>query len=544
MSHLTEPDEILAFALDSPVFKRYPRGTFKTPVAQVLAGCMDLRESSTEPDADWNLMALSQINTPDSERLTVHNKCRQRGWSFNESCIAVGRGLMVPRSVTQFVSFNEKESTEKIEYARRCIDAMVEDVRPVCTKSNETELRFENGSRIESLPCKEPRGKGKPAIILDEYAMYGNMDLKIFQAAIGAGMRGGCVRVGSTPKPSGLFRDLATGTLPPSLIEFIKRHVPNFKIIRHEWPWWVFSDLALDVPPDAMGRKAVIETIESMTTQERVERYGTDKLKESYASYMIIGDLAGFQQECECEWVAEAAALIPGPLVDDARKHYTLGEIPPLGVIAIGADFAHRQDQTAFIVMHYHEGKYTIIDLVRMRGASSHEQAGQLKSLIAQYKPMRVCGDITDGFGHAVLIDEVAPTCGVVEGVSFSSRTKLDEMAGACVAVFNHHMIDIPASDLLLADDIKSITKSRLPAGGFKYDSPRTVKGHADSFWALALALYAMPRTGTSDFRYTPVATREVDWCKPEGGGEFVDFNSKHDDFDLPSSTRSGWGDF
>ena len=511
MPPLIDPDKILDYANKSPLTEWYRNEhgvRAKTDVARVLIGCMDLPKAAGEDGAGWDTtpMGLAQINTPDSELLSIDNKCRQRGWSFNESGISVARGMLSPRSVTQFVSYNEKESQEKIEYAKRCIDAMDERVKPQLINENMSELRFANGSRIESLPCKEPRGKGKPRIVLDEFAMYGNMDVKIFQAALGACMRGGCVRVGSTPKPSGLFRELATGDLSPAVKQFLGDNLPGFKLNSREWPWWLFGDLTTDLTSAALNAP-------DMPTQERVERYGTQRLKQIYATYMITGDLAGFQQECECQWVSEAAALIPGPLVDDARKHYAMEEVPRFGVVSIGADFAHRQDQTAFVVMHFHDGHYNVIDLVRMRGNSSREQAAQLKSLIAKYKPTKVLGDITDGFGHAVLMDDVAREFGMVEGMSFSSRTKLDEMAGVVVTAFNHRQIDIPASDTLLADDIKSITKVRLSGGGFKYDSPRTTKGHADSFWALALALYALPRPEAGSFNYESVKKREVDWA-------------------------------
>jgi len=526
-----DPHEALEDAKRNCPYPEYKRA--KTDVARFLTAFLDLPTASGVPDARWTEMAFAQMNTPDSVMISVDNKCRQRGWSFNESGIGVARSILVPKSTTMFVSYNQDESMRKIEYAQHIIAALDPMVRPTLEAANKTELKLPNGSQICSLPCKEPRGMPRPRMVMDEAAMYGLLDVPIFQAALGACMRDGCLRIGSTPKPSGMFRELATGEISPALLEFLKKSLPGFEIVTREWPWWVFDDLCQSPVSAAMNAPA-------MTTEQRVEQYGTDRLKTVYATYMITGDIAGFQQECECQWISEAAALIAPTYVYDAQRDTI--DTPPLGTIAIGADFATRQDQTAFVVLHYHEERFRVIDIVRMRGADALAQTARLRDLVAQYKPFKIYGDTTDGFGksvHGMLSTELPH----FEGIDFTKQRK-EEMVAVSVGAFVNRLIEIPRSDRTLADDIMSIRKVQTPTGHTKYDSPRTAKGHADSFWALALALYAMPRTGTSDFRYTPVATREVDWCKPEGGGEFVDFNSKHDDFDLPSSTRSGWGDF
>lgn len=481
-----------------------PRSFAKTKVAEFLIDHLNLSDACGEDNAVWNEMALAQMNTPDTTRITVDNKCRQTGWSFNESCIAVARAVIVPRSVTLFVSYNLDEAQEKITYARRAVDALDPAVRPKCPGDSKTIIELDNGSRLMSLPCKEPRGKGKPRIVLDEMAFYGNEDIDIFRASSGALGRGGCIRVGSTPKPSGLFRDMADTSREDKAKEL------GVDFVVREWPWWLFPHLTVDM-------ESARQNAAHMTTQQRVDRYGSATLKELYGLFMATGDLAGFQQEHECAWISETAALIPGSAVEAAREDYKLGRVPQenkgeRGVISIGADFGRRQDQTAYVVMHYHSGRYRVLEVERLRGKTSNEQAEVLEALIKTYTPAHVFGDVTEGFGHAVLIDMVGQRFPFVEGVSFSERRKVEEMAGAAVAAFNNRLVSIPRSDRLLSEDIKSIRKTHTKGGNIKYESPRDSKGHADSFWGLALALYALPRPTSGSFSYESVKKRDIDW--------------------------------
>ncbi|MEE3705427.1 hypothetical protein V2I29_07550 [Campylobacter sp. CX2-8023-23] len=73
-----------------------------------------------------------------------------------------------------------------------------------------------------------------------------------------------------------------------------------------------------------------------------------------------------------------------------------------------------------------------------------------------------------------------------VSGVWFSN-TRKEEMALNLKKAFEDKLIKIPNDPLLIAD-IHAI-KRTIGAKSFKYDAKRNEYGHADRFWALALAL-------------------------------------------------------
>ncbi|MFW5837703.1 MAG: hypothetical protein ACOCVM_06810, partial [Desulfovibrionaceae bacterium] len=58
--------------------------------------------------------------------------------------------------------------------------------------------------------------------------------------------------------------------------------------------------------------------------------------------------------------------------------------------------------------------------------------------------------------------------------------------------------------------DLRSVTKQTTSAGNIRFTAERTPDGHADRFWALALALSAA-ETGLEIFDYHPVRRRSRD---------------------------------
>jgi len=512
----------------------------RTKEAKFLIENLDLDAATGEEAAVWNEMALAQINASSASILTVDNKCRQGGWSFNEAALAVAVACLQPRSTTIFVSYSQEESKEKIVYAKRIVEALHPAVRPGMPAASTEELGLENGSRLKSLPCREPRGTGRPRVVLDEFAFYGPRDADIFRAAVGALGRGGVIRIGSTPRPAGLFRSLADPSqADPSQADLITKLIKSVKPVVREWPWWYFAHLAKDL---ASARA----NAPHMRTEERVERYGTERLHLLWSQYAGIGDLGGFQQEYECTFVAEMSALIGWSWIRGAQIDYELGHVPIGGVTTIGADFARQQDQTCFVVVHFDAGFHRIVDAQWMRGADAHEQAARLVSLAGKYKPYKVYGDVTDGYGRSVM-EMARIECPHIEDVSFTIPAKEEMIARTCGAFFNKR-IAIPAGERMLADDIASVRRVQKPSGHVKYESPRNSKGHADSFWALALAIYACPASvGAGGFEYRGIP-RTQDWAAPEGRAR-VEFDSTgatigaYDDDDGPRHDRA-WGDW
>ncbi len=76
-----------------------------------------------------------------------------------------------------------------------------------------------------------------------------------------------------------------------------------------------------------------------------------------------------------------------------------------------------------------------------------------------------------------------------VEAVTFTNALK-GELAGRLRRRVEERTIRIPV-DERIRNDWHSIERSVTPAGHIRFDADRTAAGHADRFWAAALAVYA-----------------------------------------------------
>lgn len=79
---------------------------------------------------------------------------------------------------------------------------------------------------------------------------------------------------------------------------------------------------------------------------------------------------------------------------------------------------------------------------------------------------------------------------GRIEGLNFTNQSK-QALAVRMKQAFEERTVRIPANDYVLRDDLHRIRKSTTPAGLVRFEAQRTGEGHADRFWALALALEA-----------------------------------------------------
>lgn len=105
-------------------------------------------------------------------------KSRRTGFSFATALKGISKGMDPGRQkyTKQFVSYNESDALEKIRYAREFYDSIPKFARKPIVTENKTELEFldANGkttSRLISMPCRPPRGKGGD-ISLDEFGIF------------------------------------------------------------------------------------------------------------------------------------------------------------------------------------------------------------------------------------------------------------------------------------------------------------------------------------------------------------------------------------
>ena len=116
-------------------------------------------------------------------------------------------------------------------------------------------------------------------------------------------------------------------------------------------------------------------------------------------------------------------------------------------------------------------------------------QEAVLYELLALPSLRRCCVDQT-GLGRQ-FAERAAQRFGKyrVEGIQFTSGTK-EELAYPVRTAFESRTVRIP-SDKWIRADLRSIRKEATASGNIRFTGERTRHGHADRFWALALALHA-----------------------------------------------------
>lgn len=435
-------------------------------------------------------------------------KSRRTGFSFATALKGLSKALDPGRQkyVKQFVSYNESDALEKIRYAREFYESIPKWAKKPIITENKSELEFldANGkttSRLISMPCRPPRGKGGD-ISLDEFGIFlPNMSKTVYTAALYVISRGGNIEVGSTPLGCiGQFYEICTD----------RKKYPAYQ--RFNVPWWFANALCKDVA------RAVKEA-PAMNTAERVELFATNTLKEIFNNNV----LEDFQQECECSFIDTAESYIsldeiysctPGMngdiameiseelpesgevdswigkelkiynSVDDmCTKPYNIDKD---GVLYIGYDIAKKRDATSiFVLGKLPDGRKKVYGYEELRAKDFEYQINCIRQLLKSLPIRRVCLDST-GMGSPIAERLEKEFGAKIEGILFNTESK--EIMAQNIKIGLQRKEFILPNDKRLHHQIHSIRRIPTIGGHFRYDADRDENGHADSFWAFALA--------------------------------------------------------
>ena len=435
-------------------------------------------------------------------------KSRQTGFSFIVSIKGLVKALDPARTkyTKQFVSYNEDDAQEKIRYAREFYESIPNKYKKKLVHSTATMLEFEDiggktTSRLISLPCRPPRGKNGD-VCLDEFAIYlPRLSKEIYTAASFCTLRRGCIEVGSTPLGTiGKFYEICTD----------RQKYPNFD--RYFVPWWYAKVMCKDV-------KNAVVLAKDMPTQERVMTFGTDRLINLYEN----STLEDFQQECECTFIDSASSYIsleliyantPGRREDDIPQNIendedyfnvkrdveikTFKDADELILkynpdehgkpLSMGMDIGRYSDKTVYFIIGIVNGKKRSVLRLEKSNASYDEQENIFRKLMNNLPIYRACID-DGGIGNELCERMHNEYSERVEPYHFSQQSK--EVLAMSVKTGLERLEFELENDRDFHAQIHSIKRTPTAGGGFRYDAERNEKGHADSFWAWALANYA-----------------------------------------------------
>ena len=328
------------------------------------------------------------------------------------------------------------------------------------------EVSFPNGSRITALPANPDTARGFSAnVILDEFAFHAkSRDIwaALFPVISRTGLR---LRVISTPNGKGnKFYELMTSE-------------------------------------DSVWSRHVVDIHEAV-------RQGLDRDIE--ALRRAIADEDAWAQEFELKWLDEASAWLDYDLIA-AAEHPGAG-IPGLyqgGPCFVGVDIAARQDLFVIWVVEAIGDVLWTREVVARRRISFAEQDQLLDEVMRRYHVVRCRIDQT-GMGEKP-VEDAKRRYGEsrIEGVLFSAAVKLG-LATDLKQSMQDRKLRIPAGDPVLRSDLHAI-KSQVGVTGIRrLVADDDTDGHADRFWAAALATSA-GQIAYQPYEYRPVRAGETD---------------------------------
>jgi len=450
--------------------------------------------TSTE-DNPTKLTSYQKIHLKNNSKFRIIEKARGVGFSFICAAEALAKAHLRNTYTAIFVSMNLEEAIEKIRYANILYDSLPLRWQKKKVIDNRTSIEFEDStgryrSRLISHPCKDPRGKHKADVFLDEFAHYGHKQHAIYVASVPIVSRGeGQLTIGSTP--------LAAGDLFHDIMKEERKKYPMFS--RQSIPWWECPDFCHSI------KRARAEA-RDMETAERVHAFGKEIIIDIFYSL----ELEDFQQEYELAFNDESQTYFPYELIfsccsDDLAVYESIDKLlsDTQGDLYCGFDVGRTRNKSELIVLEK-KGKRLYYRLGREFDRSKFRaQEASLKKLLQSSKRFRrLCID-KHGIGMNLAENLRAEFRSRVEGVALIGQIK-ETLAVDLHIVFENEEIQIPR-DRELTSQIHSIKKTSTEAGYARYDTEKNERHHADKFWALALAVHAAGVT-----RDKPRRRREV----------------------------------
>jgi phage FluMu gp28-like protein len=231
-------------------------------------------------------------------------------------------------------------------------------------------------------------------------------------------------------------------------------------------------------------------------------------------------DKRAYDQNYECAFGDECMALLPDELIACAKRDNGTGIDRQVwsnaallrmeqsaGGLYLGQDFARSADLSVQVVIEKHEGRYRTLGILEMRDTRTPGQQAQLDLVAAMPAFRRASLDMTgNGLGlYEYASEKHGPAR--IEGVNFSATEPVSDriraegrraptarvteiMATDLAGVFEARSIEIPVNPELHTD-LRKPEKIVSPGGRVSIAASRDAEGHADRFWAYALAIRA-----------------------------------------------------
>jgi phage FluMu gp28-like protein len=473
--------------------------------------------------------------------VVVGEKSRRIGWTYASACRAVWRRLTVGSDLF-YSSADLSAAREFVEYCKyfaKGFEAGCEDEgeRVIDEQAGITALvlRFSHGARIVagSSSPKFFRSKGGDADA-DEFAFHA-APRELFKAMHATAMVWGHrLRLWSTHNGEGSFFNLLVKGARREATERERGREgegeaegapaapvsPSTSLPLSRSPRMLVQRVTL---PDAV-EQGLVEAIKGLKTPNPTAR--REWLEEMRAS---CPDEDTWNEEYLCRPSSEQASLLSYALIGACEE----GEVPildwhgdgarssesiqnqqstiqnPVPLFA-GFDVGRKRDRSVLWVLERVGDVYWTREVRVLEDVNFTAQEDMLHALMAGRRVKRLCVDST-GIG-AMLAERLAHRWGHrAEAVHFTAAVK-SELAMPLVRLFQDRLVRVPA-DPVVREDLHKVRKTVTAAGNVRLDASRDDQtGHADRFWALALAYHAADDRRTGRGVLPSVMSKPAGW--------------------------------
>lgn len=328
-------------------------------------------------------------------------------------------------------------------------------------------IEFASGKRIHSMSSNPDAQAGKRGSrVLDEFALHPD-PRKLWSIAYPGITWGGNLEVISTHRGShNFFNNLVREVRESGNPKGISLHRVTLQ--------------------DALDQGFLFKLQQMLPADD--ERQAMDEA--AYFDFIRSGcaDEESFQQEYMCNPADDDVAFLEYDLIASAeyagdadwKRQYG-------GHLFVGIDIGRKHDLTVIWVLEKVGDTYFTRHVETLRGMRKSDQEKVIWPWIERSR--RTCIDATGlGIGWT---DDAQDHFGTlrVEGVNFSAATK-ETLAYPVRGHMEDRRLRIPHDPAIRAD-LRAVTKQVTSAGNVRFTAERNADGHADRFWALALALHA-----------------------------------------------------
>lgn len=403
------------------------------PLVTMNADYESLKQRALEKGA---LYEYQKAFLNDNSQFRIVLKSRQIGFSYVSSLDAL-LGAVAGRNQL-FLSASEEQARILMNY----LQIWAEKLQVSFNKDSDFEKSLDNGAVIRVMAHNFRTVQGFTGDIwMDEFAWYPNQK-RIWHAFVPSiGAVKGRLTILSTPfEEHSLFHELFSNELKYYM--FSRHKVNIYKAI----------DDGLDFD---------LETMKAL--------FDADTWASAY----------------ECEFVDDENALLSVELIKSCVKDYRVSNVAKNIPQYAGYDVGRTKDRSAHISI-YDEGGIKKLCVLDVLAKATFQNQEQNLSNFLKFNPLAMLKIDRTGIGMSMAEKLRSAFPSRVSGVYFTAANK-EAMALNLKKHFEDKTIALP-NDPALISDLHAV-KRKAGAKSFLYDSDRNAYGHADRFWALALAL-------------------------------------------------------